>query len=212
MLCPTHACATVQEAGRKRASTRSLATESLLGKGHGKAYSTANLLYWFRLDLGAVGVKLTGVRGEELWGLHAFRRGGAQALAAAGWSCTTIQAWARWESAVVSVYLAEAPLSASSTFATSIAGGMGVTFERGVGRHFLSEWLDGPARFAPATALASRLFKRTSSATPAWKEEAARAHSQERSSACKCIVCTLWSGTPQWCGSFGRPRCGPLDW
>ena len=209
MLCPTHACAALQQAGRKRAGKRALSSEPLLVKENGLAYSTANLLYWFRLDLGAVGVKLTGVRGEELWGLHAFRRGGAQALAAAGWSCTTIQAWARWESAVISVYLAEAPLSASSTFATSIVGSTGVTCERGAGRHFPSEWLDGPARVAPAIAMASRLFKRPSSAVGApllGKKETARTHSQEVSSACKCAVRTLWSGTSQWCGSFGRPR------
>ena len=84
LLCPTHACAALQQAGRKRAGKRALSSEPLLVKENGRAYSTANLLYWFRLDLGAVGVKLTGVRGEELWGLHAFRRGGAQALAAAG--------------------------------------------------------------------------------------------------------------------------------
>lgn len=43
------------------------------------------------------------------WGVACLRRGGAQALAFAGWSCTIIQLWAHWESGVVSVYLAAVP-------------------------------------------------------------------------------------------------------
>ena len=75
-----------------------------------------------RADLERVGVATRASDGEELFGVHAFRRGAAQAMARAGWSETTIKAYLRWESACVALYIAEAPLAMSRKFAASLWG------------------------------------------------------------------------------------------
>ena len=141
-LCPAHACTALLEAGRKRVGRKPLGSEPLLCREDGKPYSNQSLLYWFRLDLEAVGVKLLGKRREQLWGLHAFRRGGAQALARARWSFRTIQAWARWESHIIQQHVAEAPLAASTTFASTIVGGSGM--EEGQPHPKHAALLEGP--------------------------------------------------------------------
>ena len=131
-LCPAHAAARLLAAARKRVRPDSPAAvhrAPLLIDSRGKAYSNSTFLYWFRKDLSSVKVRIAGERGQQLWGLHTFRRGGAQALAAAGWSDTTIMAWARWESSIIAMYVADAPLLASVTFASTLAGGTGVIRE-----------------------------------------------------------------------------------
>ena len=187
---------------------RPFATEPLVVKENGKAYTTATLLYWFRLALAAVGVKLTGVRGEELWGLHAFRRGGAQALAAAGWSCTTSQAWARWESAIISVYLAEAPLLASSTFASSMVGGTGVVREKLASRRVHPQWVDGPV--TPARQQPSQSSSRMPLSLPA-----APTCSRSASSSCgfpsRCFSSGGLAGRGSGAGSSGGVIPRPFD-
>ena len=126
LLCPTHCLEALVEAGKRRAGSQPLNSIPLLCRENGNPYSNQSLLYWFRLDLSGIGVKVVGKRSEHLFGLHAFQRGGAQALARAGWSSQTISAWARWESNIIQQYVAEAPLGVSTTFASTIVGGCGV--------------------------------------------------------------------------------------
>ena len=83
------------------------------------------LLKVLRQDLEAAGVSTRTSDGEELYGVHAFRRGAAQAMARAGWSESTIKAYLRWESGCVALYIAEAPLALSRRFAASLWGSPG---------------------------------------------------------------------------------------
>ena len=131
-MCPAHAASRLLSLAHKRigvAGIAALARAPLLADSRGKPYTNATFLYWLRKDLAALNVRTVGERGQQLWGLHAFRRGGAQALAAAGWSDTTIMAWARWESSVIATYVADAPLIASVSFASTLVGGTGVVRE-----------------------------------------------------------------------------------
>lgn len=43
-----------------------------------------------------VGAAIFGECGRFLYGLHSLRRGGAQAMARAGWPVRLIQRWGRW--------------------------------------------------------------------------------------------------------------------
>jgi hypothetical protein len=80
------------------------------------------LLKALRGDLRAAGVVTQAAGSEELYGVHAFRRGAAQAMARAGWSESTIKSYLRWESGCVALYIAEAPLALSRRFAASLWG------------------------------------------------------------------------------------------
>jgi len=51
--------------------------------------------------------------GKWLYGSHSLRRGGAQALARAGWQLAEIQRWGRWESMAVLLYVLDAMYEAS---------------------------------------------------------------------------------------------------
>ncbi len=143
--CPAHACAALVDHGRRRAGAKPLSSEPLVVRECGSAYSTQLMLYWLRLDLESVGVQLLGSRGQQLWGMHTFRRGGAQAMARARWSAPTIQAWARWESNIIAQYIAEAPLGISELFAASIVGGTDVQLSA---CPVVTPHIDGPARLA----------------------------------------------------------------
>ena len=67
------------------------------------------LLRAIRRLLQDVGVTTSDEFGE-LFGSHSLRRGGAQALARAGWSIDLIKAFGRWLSDAIEVYLLEVPL------------------------------------------------------------------------------------------------------
>jgi hypothetical protein len=75
-----------------------------------------------RKDLAKVGVQTQDADGTERFGTHGIRRGTAQAMARAGWAEVTIQKFLRWESAMVALYVAEAPLALSREVARTLFG------------------------------------------------------------------------------------------
>ena len=87
----------------------------------GDCYAYAMLLAGWRDDVVKTRIPTEEGVGKAVWGLHSFRRGGAQALAAAGYDLPTIQLFARWASSAVARYVAEAPLLRSHLYATAMA-------------------------------------------------------------------------------------------
>lgn len=61
--------------------------------------------------------------GKNLFGTHSFRRGGAQALASAGWPIDLIQRWGRWASDAIYLYVMDQSFENTWSFvADSIIG------------------------------------------------------------------------------------------
>ena len=77
-----------------------------------KAPPTAtHLLAFIRAALGLLGYCLVDpTTGKQNYGTHSLRRGGAQALVAAGWALETIKFFGRWLSSCVEVYLLSVPV------------------------------------------------------------------------------------------------------
>ena len=77
-----------------------------------KAPPTAmHLLAFIREALGRLGYCLVDpTTGKQNYGTHSLRRGGAQALVAAGWALETIKFFGRWLSSCVEVYLLSVPI------------------------------------------------------------------------------------------------------
>ena len=96
--------------------------------GEPRRWRKAELLRALRADLAKAEVRVRDPEGAERYGMHAFRRGAAQAMARAGWSESTIKAYLRWESGCVALYIAEAPLALSRGFAASLWGAPGRAF------------------------------------------------------------------------------------
>ena len=74
------------------------------------------------------GVKIVNDDNKYIYGTHSLRRGGAQALALAGWPIEMIKYFGRWLSDIIEVYLLDAPIKAmghvlASTMLTGITGG-----------------------------------------------------------------------------------------
>ena len=94
-------------------------------------------------DFAVAGAETVDVGGVSLTG-HSFRRGGAQAMAAAGFEVALIQLFARWESSAVLLYVAEAPLMA----ALDIAGRMLTAVPGNEGLDMPGIWRNGGLTFA----------------------------------------------------------------
>ena len=78
--------------------------------------------------LTCAGVEVRDEEGRWRFGTHSLRRGGAQALARAGWPLELIKFFGRWLSDVIEIYLLDAPMQAmghmiASTMVTGITGG-----------------------------------------------------------------------------------------
>ena len=88
--------------------------------------------------------------GGHLYGTHSLRRGGAQALARAGWTLADIKFFGRWLSDAVELYLLDVPMRAHGhELAASMAHGL--KGASGDVRH-------GPVTLRPGMLLAIRLF------------------------------------------------------
>jgi hypothetical protein len=87
-----------------------------------KAVSKNKFMEDLRADLARIGVQTQDADGTERFGTHGVRRGTAQAMARAGWAEVTIQKFLRWESAMVALYVAEAPLALSRVVAQTLFG------------------------------------------------------------------------------------------
>ena len=113
-LCP---CCAVENLMRSRKGDEQL---SFGTKGKQLAYG--GFLKGIRMMLGFQGVVLK-EDGKELFGTHSLRRGGAQALAAAGWPLGSIPLWGRWLSDIVAIYVQDAEFNRTwSQVASSIVG------------------------------------------------------------------------------------------
>ena len=68
----------------------------------------------------------------NLFGTHSLRRGGAQALATAGWALEDIKFFGRWASDAVELYLLEAPFAAKGHLiaAAMLQGATGMAPEK----------------------------------------------------------------------------------
>ena len=124
LLCPMNALIILVEHMKKREMRDGV--QPLICREDLRVYTNQVLLYWFRLDFQSVGEPTLGQRGEQRFGLRSFRRGAAQVMARVGWSIVTIQCWVRWEPAIVAQYVVEAPLVFSTSFVSTMVGGIGM--------------------------------------------------------------------------------------
>ena len=77
-------------------------------EGH-PAPKSSNLLAFLRTAVTLMGLPRYDSEGQELYGTHSLRRGGAQALVAAGWTLDAIKFFGRWLSEAVELYLLQTP-------------------------------------------------------------------------------------------------------
>ena len=117
-FCPVHSLAWLCCVHGHRGATPDSARgekQAFGGGAGGGAWSPGPYCERLRLLLqraGVATVELVAGVIVQLFGTHSLRRGGAQALARAGWSLDAIKFFGRWLSDVVELYLLEAPFAA----------------------------------------------------------------------------------------------------
>lgn len=81
----------------------------------------SELLAFLRAALKSLGFSMVDSQGEQNYGTHSLRRGGAQALVLAGWSLEAIRFFGRWLSDAIDLYLLQTP---SKSFGQDVARSM----------------------------------------------------------------------------------------
>jgi len=122
------------------------------------ALGPAAYLDHVRRCVGLLGVPLRTETEGNLYGTHSLRRGGAQALAQAGWALEDIKLFGRWMSAAVELYLLDVPMRvhARELAASMVHGVRGASGDR----------THEPVILRPGVRLALRLFVPVGSEPP----------------------------------------------
>ena len=103
-LCPYCAAKALVE------SSPEVDEDKPLKAADGTSFVSSHQLAFLRKGLEYLGFKLVDSKsGRQLYGTHSLRRGGAQALVAAGWTLEAIKFFGRWLSNAVELYLLQSP-------------------------------------------------------------------------------------------------------